>query len=227
MTTKKAILTFGYDLLTQATRLALATIDPNPRSPAFAIQEIYKLAQKSGLLDVHWQLHKCIKEEIDALIRDCVSWNESQCHWQTGPGKHVSFEKISQIAVRWYINDWDYKRHARDPEVKYPEDSQLVPMSDEFKHMSNVLTPARYELTRRIFKTKDSDVYHYIDVEKNDDGLFLAYVGHFDDDDLSSHRRCGLPQDFWDLELKTVFPTLKDAQVLSYTVHSLSSKRGV
>ena len=226
MTTKTKIVTFGRDLETQAIRVALSTSDPNPRSPAFALQEIYKIARSSGLVDSQCELQTCSQEELDAIYRGCISWNERECHWQRRAGLHVSFDRIVKIAVRWYVNDWDLKRHTRDTDVQYPEDLALVPMSDEFKHLADVLEPARYELTRRIFKTKDSDCYHYVDVEQNDAGLFVAGVGRFDED-VFSHKRFGPPNTLWNLELETVFPILRDTQVLSYTVHSLLSKMGV
>ncbi len=226
MTIKPTIVTFGRDLETQAIRVALSTIDPNPRSPAFALQEIYKIARENGIVNSQWDLKTCCKEELDAIYRDCISWNERKCHWQRGVGLHMTFEQIVKIAVRWYVNNWDFKRHTRDTDIQYPEDLALVPMTDELKHLADVLEPARYELTRRIFKTKDSDCYHYIDVEQNDAGLFVAGVGRFHED-VFSHKRCGPPNTLWNLELETVFPILKDTQVLSYTVHSLLSKRGV
>lgn len=226
MTTKTKIVTFGRDLETQAIRVALSTNDPNSRSPAFALQEIYKIARASGLVDSEWELQKCSQEELDAIYRGYISWNERECHWQKRAGLHMTFEQIVKIAVRWYINNWDFKRHTRDADVQYPEDLALAPLSEELKHMSDVLEPARYELTRRIFKTKDSDCYRYIDVEKNDAGLFVAGAGRFDED-VFSHKRCGPPNTLWNLELKTVFPILRDTQILSYTVHSLLSKRGV
>ncbi len=225
MTTKPTIVTFGRDLETQAIRVALSTIDPNPRSPAFALQEIYKIARERGIVNSQWDLKTCCQEELDAIYRDCISWNERKCHWQRGVGLYMTFEQIVKIAVRWYVNNWDFKRHTRDSDVQYPEDLALAPMSEELKHMSDVLEPARYELTRRIFKTKDSDCYRYIDVEKNDAGLFVAGVGRFDED-IFSHKRCGPPNTLWKLELETVFPILRDKQVLSYTIHSLSSKMG-
>lgn len=225
MTTKPTIVTFGRDLETQAIRVALSTIDPNPRSPAFALQEIYKIARERGIVNSQWDLKTCCQEELDAIYRDCISWNERKCHWQRGVGLYMTFEQIVKIAVRWYVNNWDFKRHTRDSDVQYPEDLALAPLSEELKHMSDVLEPARYELTRRIFKTKDSDCYRYIDVEKNDAGLFVAGVGRFDED-IFSHKRCGPPNTLWNLELETVFPILRDKQVLSYTVHSLSSKMG-
>jgi hypothetical protein len=97
----------------------------NPRSPAFALQAIYKLVEKNGVVDARWRLHTRIKEKIETTYRDRVSWNEMLCHWQVGTGTHVPFEEIAKAAIRWYINGWDLTRHTRDTEVQYPEDVEL------------------------------------------------------------------------------------------------------
>jgi hypothetical protein len=226
MTHKHPSLVFGQDVESQAIGLALSTRDPNPRSPAFALQAIYKLVEKNGVVDARWRLHTRIKEKIETTYRDRVSWNEMLCHWQVGTGTHVPFEEIAKAAIRWYINGWDLTRHTRDTEVQYPEDVELLPWSSEFKHMSDVLRPLSDELTRRIFITNHSNRIYYIDVVPEKPDRFVASVGHFDDG-YESHRRCGPPDTLWNLEMKTVFPILKGVRVLSYQIHDIFVKRGV
>jgi hypothetical protein len=226
MTTRQATVVIGESLESQAIDHALMVSDPNRRSPAFALHEIFKAANKSGAVKNRWDMRTRIGKELEVAYRDCVSWNDMKSEWQLGQGTHVAFEKIVQIAVKWYVNDWDFKRHTRDSDVQYPEDLDLVQGSSEFKHMSGVLMPSKDELTRRLIHTKNSDLVYYLDVVPDEDGRFVASIGHFDDH-YRSNRRCGPPDTFWNLEMKTVFPILAGARVLSYKIHHICAKREV
>lgn len=226
MTFKQATIVIGESVESQAIEHAFMVRDPNRRSPAFALQEIFKVVQKSSAAIKRWDLHKQIAEELEVAYRDCVSWNEMKSEWQLGKGTHVPFKKIVEIAVKWYVNDWDFKRHTRDSDVQYPEDLELVPESSEFKHMSGVLMPSKDELTRRIFKKNHSDLVYYLDVMPDEDDRFVALTGHFNDD-YRSNRRCGPPDTLWELEMKTIFPFLARACVLSYKTHHICARRGL
>lgn len=226
MTTKQATVAIADSVESQAIAHAFMVSDPNRRSPAFALHEIFKAAQKIGAVKHRWDICTQIAEKLEVAYRDCVSWNEMKSEWQQGKGTHVPFEKIVEIAVKWYVNDWDLKRHTRDSDVQYPEDLELVPGSSEFKHMSVVLMPSKDEITRRLFKTNHSNLIHYLDVVPDEDDRFVASIGHFDDH-YRSNRRCGPPDTFWNLEMKTVFPILACARVLSYKIHHICSKREV
>ncbi|MGV0958471.1 MAG: hypothetical protein ACOYB1_01450 [Limnohabitans sp.] len=153
-----------------------------------------------------------------------VSWNKRKSCWQLGKGTHVSFKKIAQIAVRWYAHGWDFERHTRDSEVRYPEDVEISPLGDEFKHLMGTLMPAKGELTRRIVTTPASEHFYYLDVIPYEDDLFIAEYGNFDD--YKTHRKIGQPADFWTLEMKTVLPMLRGAKVLSYRSHTNFSRMG-
>ena len=226
MTTKSITYTLGKTLENQAIGEALFAKNPNPRSPAFALQETFRLLKEAGVLSNTWELKTSISDKIDEVIRDKVTWNERECHWQLGKGKNVPFEKISQAAVRWYVNDWDFKRHIRDTEVEYPEDFGTLLFESEFKHLSTSLLPAKDELTRRILASKNhNDFYYYVDVVPQEDNQFAAEFGCFDKPEY--HITLGESKDFWRLEVDTVLPQLQAGKVLSYTVHHISSKRGV
>lgn len=224
MSTKSIVEIGGFSLQDHALLRALVSFDPNPRSPAFAIQAISKLAQDAGLLNSKWDLKTCCADRLDALIRGKVSWNKRGCFWQLGKGTHVSFKNIARIAVRWYAHGWDFNRHTRDSEVRYPEDVEISPFGDEFKHLKGTLMPPKGELTRRIVTTPASEHFYYLDVIPSEDDLFIAEYGNFDD--YKTHRRIGQPADFWSLETKTVLPMLRNAKVLSYRSHTNFSRMG-
>ncbi len=225
MTTKSPRTAYGYTLETHAIEEAVDAKDPNSRSPAFALQAILKVIKEARVIDFEHQMGTNLTKRIDAAIRDKVTWNEFESRWQLGKGTNVSFKKIVQTAVRWYVNDWDFKRHTRDSEVVYPEDLGMAPWGNEFKHLSEVLMPAPKELTRRIFASPTDDCFHYLDVIPHAN-QFVAECGRFDD--IQSHRRFGEPADFWQLEADTIFPLLENVKVLSYTIHPIhfQKKRG-
>jgi hypothetical protein len=226
MTTKSLTFTLGNTLESAAVGVALLTQNPNPRSPAFALHEIFRLLKEAGMLTHRWELVSITNNKIEEVVRDKVTWNERDCHWQLGKGKNVAFEEIAQAAVRWYVNDWDFKRHVRDTEVEYPEDFGTLLFESEFKHLSASLMPAKDELTRRILKSPNHNCcFYYVDVIPLDDNGFAAEFGRFDKPEY--HRRLGQSKDFWRLEVETVLPQLEAAKVLSYTVHHISSKKGV
>lgn len=218
MTTKSPRTACGFSLEEHAIAQAFDTKDPNPRSPAFALQAILQIIKKERVIDFEHEIRTNLTKSIDAAIRNKVTWNEFESRWQLGKGTNVSFKKIVQAAIRWYVNDWDFKRHTRDSEVVYPEDFGIVSWSDEFKHLSEVLMPSPKELTRRIFKSPNDECFHYLDVIPHAN-QFFAECGRFDD--IQSHRRFGEPADFWKLEAETIFPLLKNVKVLSYTIHPI------
>ncbi len=224
MSTKSIVEIGGYSLQDHALFSALIWSNPNQRSPAYAIQAIFKIAQEAGVLNSKWDLRTCISDRVDVLIRGKVSWNKRKSCWQLGKGTHVSFKKIAQIAVRWYAHGWDFERHTRDSEVRYPEDVEISPLGDEFKHLMGTLMPAKGELTRRIVTTPVSEHFYYLDVIPYEDDLFIAEYGNFDD--YKTHRKIGQPADFWTLEMKTVLPMLRGAKVLSYRSHTNFSRMG-
>lgn len=218
MTTKSPRTAYGFTLEEHAIAQALDTKDPNSRSPAFALQAILQIIKKERVIDFEHEIRTNLTKRIDAAIRDKVTWNEFESRWQLGKGTNVSFKKIVQAAIRWYVNDWDFKRHTRDSEVVYLEDFGIVSWSDEFKHLSEVLMPSPKELTRRIFTSPNDDCFHYLDVIPHAD-QFVAECGRFDD--IQSHRRFGEPANFWRLEAETIFPLLENVKVLSYTIHPI------
>jgi hypothetical protein len=226
MTKKALMFTFGQTLENHAVGEALHVPNPNPRSPAFALQESFRLVNEAGLISHTWELKTSISDKIDEVIRDKVTWNERDCHWQIGKGKNVAFKEIAQTALRWYVHDWDFQRHTRDTEVEYPEDFGRLLFDSEFKHLSACLLPAKDELTRRILKSPNhNSCFYYVDVVPQDNNQFTAEFGRFDKPEY--HRTLGQSKDFWRLEVDTVLPQLEAGTVLSYTVHHISSKKGV
>ncbi len=226
MTTKSLKFAGGSNLKNQAVKEALYADDPNSRSPAFAIQAIFKLLKDAGVLEHAFELETTISDRIDEVIRDKVTWNERERHWQLGKGKHVSFEKIAQDATRWYIHDWDFKRHTRDTEVEYPEDIGNFFSEEDFKHLADTLMPSKNELTRRIFASPNhTNCLYYMDVVPLENDQFSAEFGRFDMPEC--HQVVEISKNFWNLEVRTILPLLQRGKVLSYTIHHISSKRGV
>jgi hypothetical protein len=226
MTTKSVNFAFGRTLENHALMAALYPHKPNPRSPAFALQEIFILLKKVGVLRQPWQLETEISNRIDEVIRDQVTWNDQECHWQVGKGTNVPFNKIAEDAIRWYLNDWDFKRHTRDSEVEYPEDLANFFAEDEFKHLADALLPAKDELTRRIFTSRNNNnFFYYVDVVPLEDNQFAAEYGRFDKPEC--HQTLETSKNFWELEVSTILPLLRRGKVLSYTIHHITSKRGV
>jgi hypothetical protein len=225
MTTKSLKFPYGFTLELLAVSNALHAENPNSRSPAFAIQAVYKLAKDALKLEHTYDLVTKNIEIIDDVIRDQVTWNEQECHWQTGKGTNVSFNNIKQDAIRWYAHGWDFKRHTRDTEVEYPEDFENCFSSDEIKHLANSLLPAKDELTRRIFTPPNNNsCFYYIDVLPLENGQYSAEFGRFGRPEY--HRIVGTSKNFWDLEINTILPLLQGRIVLKNTFHHIVAKMG-
>lgn len=224
MTTKPVNHSWGYTLEDQALYAAMYTREPNPRSPAFAVQAIFKVVKEAGVVCDTWKLRPDITEIVDAAIRNKVSWNKAKSCWQLGRGTHVSFKKIANDVIRWYTHDWDFARHTRDTETGYPEDREFLPWEAESEHLLNTFMPRADELTRRIVIIPGCRKFYYLDVMQHEGDMFIAEHGNFDD--CQSYRRIGYPTDFWSLETKTILPFLKNLKVLSYTIHHISSRNG-
>lgn len=222
MTTRNLQSTWGYRLEESAIFNAMGTREPNPRSPAFALQAIFKVAKEAGVLDKSWDIRIGNSDIIDATVHDKVTWNKTRSCWHIGKGTNVPFQKIVESAVRWYVNDWDFARHTRDSEIVYPEDKTLT--KRECADLLNTSMPRTDELTRRIVTMAGCNKFYYVDVLPLGGDVFVAEHGRFDNHE--SHQRVGSPANFWNLEAKTIFPFLKDVSVLSYRVHHISSRKG-
>jgi hypothetical protein len=222
MTTRKLHSTWGYKLEQSAIFDAMGTREPNPRSPAFALQAIFKVAKEAGALDQSWDIRMSNSDIIDAAVHDKVTWNKAKSCWHIGMGTNVPFKKIVECVVRWYVRDWDFARHTRDAEIVYPEDKTLTKLA--CAGLANTSMPRTDELTRRIVTKAGCEKFYYLDVLHLGNDMFVAEHGRFDES--ASHQRVGSPADFWNLEAKTIFPFLKNLKVLSYTVHHISSKKG-
>ena len=226
MTTKSQKISNRLTLEKMAVMDAMHADKPNSRSPSFAIQSVIPLLKKAGMIENEYELIWKTIEGIDDVIRDQVTWNEEECHWQTGKGTNVSFNKIKQDVIRWYVHGWDFKRHTRDSEVEYPEDFANFFSKEEIQHLANSLVPDKYELTRRIFTSPNHKTgLYYIEVVPLENGHFSAAFGYFDNPRY--HRIIGNSKTLWDLEVNTILPLLRGCTVLRNTIENIAFKMGV
>lgn len=216
------------DINTIALAEALSAPTPNPRSPAFAVQEIFRITKS---LEGERQLFQSREEFLvlfptlnSSLYEDKLSWDRDSSSWSIGDGVTIDTFRIQEDVTRWYIHAWDFSRHTRDPEFQYPEDQQLGPSGEGVDALSHALMPLKNELTRRIFFEKSSDRLGYCDVYRSEDSEnYVAEIGFFDD--IRTHRINFGEQPFWQLEGFTIPALLRKYQVLSYRVHNICARR--
>lgn len=207
---------------------ALSAPSPNPRSPAFAVQEIFRIAKSYRGEDQIFMT----KEEFLVMFprlkgtfyKGKMSWDSTCSCWNLQDGPTVDASRIQADVLRWYVNAWDFSRHTRDPEFQYPEDQEFGPSGEGVDKLFHALMPLYGELTRRIFFDRESSRFGYCDVYKADGtDKYVAEIGFFDD--TRTHRIQFGAQPFWQLEGLSVPALLSKYNVLSYRVHSISARR--
>lgn len=207
---------------------ALAAPQPNPRSPAFAIQEIFKIAQSNKCDD---QILKNKEDFVTYFPRIKGNFYEGKMHWDTtrscwmlGGGPTLDASLIQKDALRWYVNNWDFSRHTRDTAFEYPEDCEFGPAGEGIDELFYALMPLANELTRRIFLEKPTERLGYCDVFHSDDSEnYDMEIGFFDD--IRTHRIIFSEQPFWKLEGFTIPALLRKYHIISYRVHNISARR--
>lgn len=207
---------------------ALSASQPNPRSPAFAIQKIFNIAKSYRWDD---QIFKTREDFVTSFpgiqgnfYEGKMSWDSARSCWTLGDGPTIDASLIQKDALRWYLNRWDFSRHTRDTAFEYPEDCKFGPAGEGIDKLFHALMPLENELTRRIFLEKSSDRLGYCDVFRSDDsGNYAAEIGFFDD--IRTHRINFSKQPFWQLEGFTIPALLSNYHVLSYRVHNIAARR--
>lgn len=207
---------------------ALSAPSPNPRSPAFAVQEIFRIAKSYQGEDQIFMTREDFLVMFPGFkgtfYEGKMCWDSTRSCWNLADGPTVDASRIQADALRWYVSGWDFSRHTRDTEFEYPEDYKFGPAGEGVDQLFNVLMPLRDELTRRIFVEKQSDRLGYCDVYQSDDSeQYVAAIGFFDD--RRTHRIQFGAQPFWQLEGFTIPALLSKHHVLSYRVHSISARR--
>lgn len=207
---------------------ALSAPSPNPRSPAFAIQEIFRIAESYRGEDQIFMTREdflvMFPRFEGAFYKGKMSWDSARSCWNLADGPTIDASRIQADALRWYVRGWDFSRHTRDTEFEYPEDYKFGPAGEGVDELFHALMPLRDELTRRIFIEKQTDKVGYCDVYQSDDSeKYVAAIGFFDD--IRTHRVNFGEQPFWQLEGLTIPTLLRKYHVLSYRVHSISARR--
>jgi hypothetical protein len=205
---------------------ALSAPEPHPRSPAFAIQAIYRLAGEAELFPTREGFLRAFGSIKRDTYEGKLSWNYGQSSWELGGGPTVDCSRIEEDAVRWYVTGRDFSRHTRDPKFSYPEDADVLSWHDDGDKIYHALMPLHGELTRRLFRDPESASFGYCDVYRSDEpGQFVAALGFFDD--ARTHgvvRSTRAP--FWELEGAIIPSMLRYYRVLRYDVLPVSAKRG-
>jgi hypothetical protein len=208
---------------------ALSAYNPNPRSPAFAVKKIFKIATSYEGEDQIFMTREDFLVMFPgfkgSFYAGQMSWDSKRSCWSLEDGLTIDAARIQEDALRWYVNQWDFSRHTRDTEFSYPEDSEFAPSGDGVDHLFNALMPLEGELTRRIFIDQQKNEIGYCDVykSKNSD-MYVAETGFFND--RRTHGLHRVVQPFWELEGFTVPGLLRHHKVLSYRVHSIYALRG-
>ena len=216
------------DINTIALAEALSAPAPNSRSPAFAVQEIFRITKS---LEGERQLFQSTEEFLilfptleSSLYEGKLSWDRDSSSWSIGDGVTIDTFRIQQDVTRWYIHGWDFSRQTRDPEFQYPEDQHFGSSGEGVDALFHALMPLKNELTRRIFIDKKSNRLGYCDVYRAcDPGKFITEIGFFDD--IRTHRLEFGAQPFWQAEGLTIPALLRDRRILSYRVHNISARR--
>jgi hypothetical protein len=204
---------------------ALSAPEPHPRSPAFAIQAIYRLVrddEPSQTREGFLRAFRCTSPDV---YKGKLSWNYGESCWELGPGPTVDCSRIEEDALRWYVTGRDFSRHTRDSKFAYPEDAVVLSWQDDGDKIYNALMPLPGELTRRLFQDPKTNDLGYCDVYRsNEPGQFTAVLGFFDDPRTHGVRvKSGR---FWELEGAVIPSMLRLHRVLRYDVLPLSAKRG-
>lgn len=207
---------------------ALKAPNPNPRSPAFAVQKIFRIAESYTGEDQIFMTREDFLVMFPgfkgSFYQGQMSWNSTNSCWSLEDGPTVDASRIQEDAMRWYLNGWDFSRHTRDTDFRYPEDKEFGPSGEGVDRLFSALMPLEDELTRRIFVERHTNRIGYCDIYKSDTpGMYVADTGFFDD-----RRTYGVrfeKQPFWQLEGLTVPAMLSSYNVLSYRVHSVLARR--
>ena len=207
---------------------ALSAPSPNPRSPAFAVQEIFRIAKSFRGEDQIFMTKEDFLVMFPRLkgtfYKGKMSWDSTRSCWNLQDGPTVDASRIQADVLRWYVNAWDFSRHSRDPQFQYPEDLHFGPSGEGVDSLFHALMPLKDELTRRIFIDKKSNRLGYCDVYRAcDPGKFITEIGFFDD--IRTHRLEFGAQPFWQTEGLTIPALLGDHRVLSYRIHNISARR--
>ncbi|MEY4566998.1 MAG: hypothetical protein RLY14_1968 [Planctomycetota bacterium] len=204
---------------------ALSAYKPNQRSPAFAVQHIYKIASEELPFMTREDFLAMFPSVKGGFYKGQMSWDNSRSCWTLEDGPTVDATRIQHDVMRWYLNDWDFSRHARDTEFSYPEDREFAPSGDGIDRLFYALMPLDDELTRRIFVDQQTQEVGYCDVYKSQKTeMYVAEMGFFNDRRTHGVKR--VTQAFWELEGFTVPGILSHHKVLSYRVHSICALRG-
>jgi hypothetical protein len=203
---------------------ALSAYKPNPRSPAFAVQHIYKIAGEELPFMTREDFLVMFPSVRGHFYKGQMSWDNKRSCWTLEDGPTIDATRIQQDVMRWYLNDWDFSRHARDTEFSYPEDREFAPSGEAIDRLIYALMPLEGELTRRIFVDEKNEV-GYCDVYKSKNSeMYVAELGFFNDRRTHGVQRAIQP--FWELEGFTVPGLLRYRKILSYRVHSIYALRG-
>lgn len=205
---------------------ALSAPKPHPRSPAFAVQAIYRLAYEASCSFMTKEDYLASFPAMSANIyKGKLSWNYAESCWQLEDGPTVDCSRIEEDTVRWYVAGRDFSRHTRDSKFSYPEDAELISWHDDGDKLYDALMPLPGELTRRLFQDPETNSLGYCDVYRSEQpGQFTTVMGFFDDPRTHGVRmRSG---SFWELEGAVIPSMLRYYRVLRYDVLPLSAERG-
>lgn len=205
---------------------ALSAPEPHPRSPAFAVQAVYRLGRAAGWFPTREDFLCTFPFTSERIYKGKLSWNYAQSCWQLADGPHVDCSRIEADALRWYVEGRDFSRHTRDSKFSYPEDTEVVAWQHGEEKVYTALMPLAGEMTRRLFIDPSSDSFGYCDVHRADKvGQFDAVLGFFYDTRTHGVVRSKLAP-FWELEGAIIPAMLKGYRILRYDVLPLSAKRG-
>lgn len=204
---------------------ALSAPKPHPRSPAFAIQAIYRLGRIAGTFLTREDFLRAFCAISSDIYKGKLSWNYGQSCWQLADGPLVPCSRIAEDALRWYVSGLDFSRHTRDPMFSYPEDAEILSWQDDGDKVYHALMPLPGELTRRLFREPEGGSLGYCDVYRSEEPeQFITVMGSFDDARSHGVRLAFAP--FWELEGAIIPSMLRCHRVLRYDVLPLSAKRG-
>lgn len=202
---------------------ALSAPEPHPRSPAFAVQAIYR--STAGSFATREDFLRAFPSISADFYKGKLSWNYGESCWELAAGPVVHCSRIEEDAVRWYVSGRDFSRHTRDPEFSYPEDPEVLSWQDDGDKIYHALMPLAGELTRRLFLDPETNSVGYCDVYRSDEpGQFTAVLGFFEE--ARTHRVRSATACFWELEGAIIPSMLRYYRFLRYDVLPLSAKRG-
>jgi hypothetical protein len=141
-------------LLVAAVCLALNARNPNPRSPARAVQHVYRETSWPDEPVLNWIPRFFNMSGGDYSIR----WDYQQNDWNIDGEQRMVGLSIAEDCVYWMQHQWDFATHETDDRFEYTDCRSLDLHANALKELSyfnfgDFILPGPGEMVRRVWRT--------------------------------------------------------------------------